>query len=146
MWEFLLGFIAAASCFINLQDLGIRRLNPDGENTTQRTYDCIFIGSFIAHFGKDATIKFAGMLWVAVYGYHYIIAQLSPASAILHILNIMVVILISARFCRLMYRLSDNNYSPIFHSDLLTATACLWEVVLAGVVIIHVIIKNRLGA
>ncbi|MGI6092668.1 MAG: hypothetical protein GX348_05070 [Veillonellaceae bacterium] len=138
MLELCLGVMATASCIINYQDLGNRNIDADGNKISSGNRSCDFLNSLVLKLGNATCIKIAGLMWLIAYGYHYIIAILFPMSVMLNMLNIMVAVLISLRFCRLMYRLtSSQEGAPLFHSDLLTTTACIWEIILAGVVLVH---------
>lgn len=142
MWELCLGVMATASCIINYHDLGYRNVDADGNKISSTNHSCVFLNSLVLRLGNKTAIRLVGLLWLIAYGYHYTIAVLFPLSVILNMLNIMVAILISVRFCRLLYRLTlkEEEGGPLFHSDLLTTTACMWEIILACVVLAHLML------
>lgn len=85
-----------------------------------------------------------GTFWAAYYVYHYLIAKLFTDSVILNLVNLVTVILTSAGFCRAMYYLANGLpwRSKDYNKDLLVQTGDHWEVILAGVVLIHIALQQ----
>lgn len=140
MLEMCLGFMAAMSGIINYQDFDARNIDFDGNKLSQsHSNSRLSFNNIFQKLSNTMSLRITGLLWILAYVYHYTIAVLFPEAVVLNILNVIVAVLLNARFLRLFYRLSINGRyrGSILHSDLLTTVSSTWEIILSGVVLLH---------
>jgi hypothetical protein len=93
-----------------------------------------------------AATHLIGVLWVLYYIYHYMIFKLFPGEVLLNIVNLVAVVLSSAGLIRDMYHLATGQSSQNLtcYNELLVVAGSYWEVILAGVVLLELVL-NQVG-
>lgn len=86
-----------------------------------------------------------GLQWAACYIYHYMISKIFLDSVLLNMVNVLAAIITSAYFISKIHLAvtSHAKQQKADQPDLLAQASYVWQIVLAGTVILSLIIRNN---
>jgi hypothetical protein len=93
--------------------------------------------------GRVIALSMLIALWVMFFCYYVLIAKFFAEALVLNIVNITAAIFTSISFLQALYRIFSDfpNWCSNSNSDLLATTGGCWELVLAGTVLTHLVLK-----